>query len=187
MTDHKDCKLCQFFANPKRGHEGFQMLTLYWDVDAGYELARDREVHQAPLYPNLARLVEWPPDPVDIDLFKVHVDEGHLDHVDMTRPILVSHVPSGLGLTGDDMARPKVIDGHHRIARAIRDGLETVPYVMLTEAESDLICTYWGVSIPQARKDKVREDRRKAAAAGRKQASSTPPRTGKRASRKKNQ
>ena len=56
----------------------------------------------------------------------IRVNDAHLDDVDLSRPILVAPVPELGNL---------VVDGWHRVHRALRDGLTHLPARVLSEAD----------------------------------------------------
>jgi DNA-binding XRE family transcriptional regulator len=61
----------------------------------------------------------------------VHVDAGHVDSVDLSKPLLVVPVPNGGGSL--------IIDGWHRVAKGLKTGKTVLPAIFLTEEESDLL------------------------------------------------
>jgi len=52
------------------------------------------------------------------DFGGTHLDEPTVQNADLTRPILFAEIAP---------ARYNLIDGHHRVAKARRDGVPTVP------------------------------------------------------------
>jgi hypothetical protein len=101
----------------------FTFAKWRWDVQAALHIVADgRDVEQVPVF-KLAAL-----------LGVIRVDEAHIDTVDLTEPILLAPLPDS-----PDWVLP--IDGWHRIAKAARAGLDTLPAVRLTETESAAIRT----------------------------------------------
>lgn len=118
------CEQCEWWADPKRPHETFRMLAWEWDVDRArtMEPAERGDLEVA----RIAEIVDYPPVPGVIRPLRVPVDPEHVGHVDLAVPVIL-----GVWSAGNAM----VIDGHHRIARAVRDGVEKLPYVLLGEAQ----------------------------------------------------
>ena len=100
------------------GREVFRFLAFAWDVTEGHRRAADYTIHQADItaLAGLAALVG--------------VNDAYLDQVDLTRPILIAPIPEAGNL---------VIDGWHRVHRALRDGLTHLPARLLTEADEQHI------------------------------------------------
>ena len=80
-------------------------------------------------------------EPVEVDEESVRVSvkeseihAAHVDHVDPTIPGIIAHVfyPTE---EGEELHAHLLIDGNHRAARCLRDGLPYFAYV-LTEGES---------------------------------------------------
>jgi hypothetical protein len=96
----------------------FRFLAWAWDVTEGHHRAADYPIHQ-----------------VDITVLAgfaalIRVNDAYLDQVDLTRPILIAPIPEAGNL---------VIDGWHRVHRALRDGLTHLPARLLTEADEQHI------------------------------------------------
>lgn len=115
----KNCKNC------RGGPETFWYMRrrYVYDVDMARRFTSDgRET------------VELEPDDVRSSVEESDINEEHIDHVDPTFPGIVAHVlyqdPDGELLRGHVL-----IDGHHRAARCLRDGLPFEVYI-LSEVES---------------------------------------------------
>jgi hypothetical protein len=65
------------------------------------------------------------------------MDEEHIDHVDASLPGIIAHVWYTT-IDGEVFQGHVHIDGHHRAARCLRDGLPVLAY-LLTEEESRAI------------------------------------------------
>jgi hypothetical protein len=131
--DPKHCKHCQWWEDPKRPAELFTRLGQVWDVDMASVIAEGRTVQQCPTA-ELAQVVDWPKKPRTVSPFKVSVLNGHLDHVDTSKPVLIgsTRINPGSGY------EHTVLDGHHRIARAVRDRVEYIPVIVLTYEQTRL-------------------------------------------------
>ena len=142
VVPHDDCPLCNWWNAPKRsrGTEEFVYFAHYYVVDKAVRIIRkaprelfDVEVDQ------LAGFVNYPAQPaIDIlNTVRACIDERHVDHVN-DDPIILAHVPRDR----NDPSKPRPvlpIDGHHRIAKAIKNGIATLKAYVLTEAETDKI------------------------------------------------
>ncbi len=104
--------------------EAFQLLAWKWNVTAAKRYAAGRAAggHIAPA--NWSGL-----------LSVIAVDEVHARSVDLTEPLIAVPAPSGDGLL--------IIDGRHRVHRALANGVERLPVVLLT-AEEELRCRIHG-------------------------------------------
>ena len=107
---------------------------LDWDVDAARALIAARPRTAQPLDP--AWLTTWL-------LERTSVTAEHLDHIPVDKldepAILVEVVASPPGAVPQPFRI--LIDGTHRAARKLRDGLDCWAY-LLTEEEQSAICTY---------------------------------------------
>jgi hypothetical protein len=114
-----DCPRCR-----QTGREYYWYRGLYeFDVDRARALVPDgREP------------VEVDEESVRITVDETDVDECHLDHVDPTIPGIISHVFYRTE-QGEEVRGHALIDGNHRAARCLRDGLPYFAY-LLTEQES---------------------------------------------------
>jgi hypothetical protein len=100
------------------GREVFRFLAFAWDVTEGHRRAADYPIRQ-----------------VDVTVLAgfaslIRVNDAYLDRVDLTRPILIAPIPEAGNL---------VIDGWHRVHRALRDGLTHLPARVLTDADEQHI------------------------------------------------
>jgi len=103
-----------------------------FNIDKAKELAKDKEVCEAETV-IFKDIIAYPPIRGKLYVFRIAVNADHIDRVDMEKPIII--VPKPLRFGDGDM----VIDGHHRIARAIRDGIKTLKCVVLTVEEMNSI------------------------------------------------
>jgi hypothetical protein len=119
VVDPKNCKTCrerlgrQCFTWQPRGEDG----EWWYDVQKAVAIVNadpGREVFELPDW-NTREVLQW-----------MEPDPGHLDHVDPKYPGIVAPF-------GDQQV---LIDGTHRAARCVRDGLPFA-VVFLTEAEAD--------------------------------------------------
>lgn len=108
------------------GTQTFRYLyNLYlFDIDRAREIVLDgREA------------VELEPDDVRFSVDVSRIYEEHLDHVDTQYPGIIAHywypMPNGTIESGH-----LLIDGHHRAARCLRDGIPFFVH-LLTEEESE--------------------------------------------------
>ena len=100
------------------GREVFRLLAWAWDVCEAHRLAGGYPVHQVDIG-GLAGFASL-----------IHVDPAHVYEVDLAVPILIAPVPELGNL---------VIDGWHRIHRALRDAITVLPARMLSEADEKQI------------------------------------------------
>ncbi len=117
--DPKDCSRCT------REGEAFRCYknSFKFDIDLAREIVSDgREP------------VELDPDDISYSLDRCEINEGHIDHVNLAFPGIVSHVffPDKDGTVHH---AHRLIDGHHRAARCLREGLPFYVHV-LSEEES---------------------------------------------------
>ena len=96
------------------GREVFRLLVWTWDISEAHRLAASYPVHQV----DIGGLVGFAP--------LIRVNPAHLDAVDLAVPILIVPVPELGNL---------VIDGWHRIHRALRDGVTVLPARVLSEVD----------------------------------------------------
>ena len=96
------------------GREVFRLLAWARDIGEAHRLAAGHPVHQV----DIGGLAGFAP--------LIHVNPAHLDAVDLAAPILIAPVPELGNL---------VIDGWHRIHRALRDGVTVLPARMLSETD----------------------------------------------------
>jgi hypothetical protein len=107
------------------GSQTFQyMKSIYlFDIDRAREMIMDgREA------------IELEPGDVQYSIDECRIYQEHLDHVETKYPGIISHywypLPNGTVIKGT-----LLIDGHHRAARCVRDGLPFFVQI-LTEEES---------------------------------------------------
>jgi hypothetical protein len=100
------------------GRELFRFLAFAWDVTQAHRRAADYPIHQV----DIAVLAGF--------ATLIRVNPAHLDQADLSRPILIAPIPEAGNL---------VIDGWHRIHRAVRDGLTHLPARVLTAADEQHI------------------------------------------------
>ncbi len=134
------CENCKFWNDPNHPEEMFRFLWgMYWyNVPQGYKLMEGRDGVLIPTE-NLKCLIEWPPRPDGFDPMKRQPLVEHLDHVDMDKPVLFACYPETMSGAENLTKSRLLIDGTHRVARAIRDGHPTVKAYMLTQEESNQI------------------------------------------------
>ncbi|GLW98788.1 hypothetical protein [Microtetraspora sp. NBRC 16547] len=96
--------------------ETFRLLAWTWDVSTAKKYAAGRTPN-AQLQPR-----NW-----TALLALVVIDEAHAETVDLAEPLIA--VPASLG------GGPLVIDGWHRIHKALAIGVERLPVIMLTREE----------------------------------------------------
>ncbi|MFG2042198.1 hypothetical protein [Dactylosporangium sp. NPDC048998] len=100
--------------DPHGEWEVFRFLAWAWDVTAGNALAADYPVRQADVtvLAGIAQLIG--------------VNQDRAEVADLSRPLLIAPIP-GAGLF--------VIDGWHRITRALAEHVTHLPARVLTEAD----------------------------------------------------
>lgn len=144
MTE-KPCKYCERWKLKDRPPETFRFLYLEWDIDEARRLLRARPRRRVrAAVAGLRGLVAYPPGEGRPDACKVHVSPEHVLHVSLRRPVLFGYLPAGVPpVCKEDAAPPRkpiLLDGFHRLARAIRDGREHLTGYLLTPEESDWLC-----------------------------------------------
>jgi len=115
----KDCSRC----NRKNGETFWCFRKRFiFDVTLAREIVGDGR-----------EKIELEPEDVEYSVNRCEVNEKHIPHVDPTIPGIVAHVffPTPEGV----VRGTRLIDGHHRAARCLQDG---IPYYIrvLTEEES---------------------------------------------------
>jgi hypothetical protein len=98
--------------------EMFTLLGWAWDVDLAVRLARRHPVRQAAAR-TLAGVKNF-----------IRVDPDHAATADLTRPILIVPLPCA-----PEPGNRLVIDGWHRIHRALTEGLDELPAILLNAAD----------------------------------------------------
>jgi hypothetical protein len=145
------CSTCEEFNAPNY-KEAFCLRVpypLWFDIALAEQIIKDKP-RKAPWAGEadvalFKDIIAYPPVEGKIYVLRISINEGHLDHVDMTKPIIIVPRPKVTLAEGDI-----VIDGHHRIARAMRDGLKTIKFVVLTREETQTL-------IPRDARDDSRE------------------------------
>jgi hypothetical protein len=123
------CGHCEQYG---KGPETFHFWNVAFDVDMAIALAEGKPICEADT-DCFRQIVAYPPIEGKMYVMRISVNAEHLDHVSMEKPIIIVPKPKRLG--DNEM----VIDGHHRIARAIRDGIKTLKCVVLTVEEMNSI------------------------------------------------
>ncbi len=138
------CFLCvaRKFAEAVKDEEVFVYFAHHYNINKALRIIRktSHELYDVEVS-KLAGFVDYPPEPmIDIlNTLKAAISEEHIDHVN-DDPIILAHVPKD----PKDKTKPRPvfpIDGHHRIAKAIKNGVETLKCYVLNEAETDKILT----------------------------------------------
>jgi hypothetical protein len=96
-------------------NEMFIMLGWAWDIDLATQLAACH-----PVVPGDLRRLAWA-------RAVIQVDPAHARTANLTRPLLAVPIP--------DARTPLVIDGWHRIHRALSAGIAELPVVVLNDAD----------------------------------------------------
>lgn len=114
--------------------ERFQFAFDVWDVNHAKQIIEGKA--RPILELELAPLRRYVGAPGKIMLLGVGIDwkKAQSEAVDLATPIIMAY--------GKDKFLP--IDGWHRIAKALLQGLKTLPAVKLTKIESELIHRYVG-------------------------------------------
>jgi hypothetical protein len=134
------CSVCEEFNTPNF-KEAFCLripYPIWFDIAKAEQILKDKPRKEpwageadVTLFKDI---IAYPPIAGHMYAFRIGIHEEHLDHVDMTKPIIIVPRPKVTLATGDI-----VIDGHHRIARAMRDGLKTIKFVVLTTEETQTL------------------------------------------------
>ena len=98
--------------------EEFTFGVWTWDVDQAQQAARLVKAQPLPIS-NLGAL---------ISMGLIYVDAEHADTVDLDKPILVAPLP--------ETATHLPIDGWHRIAKALSQGVTELPAKVLTAEQA---------------------------------------------------
>ena len=114
--------------------EMFSFLTSDWDVDAAKRIiaAKPRKIERIDTHvcePFLSRRMATPGGGLTIRAGILTNSERVANDasIDLTIPLIVAHTKQGNALP---------IDGWHRVAKAVALGVEKLPVVYLTKAES---------------------------------------------------
>lgn len=110
-------------------YEHFQFLGYRWDVTRAKAMARDLPVGRIDVRP----FFSW--------LDAVRINAEHLAHVDLDKPLILARV-------GELGGAAMLIDGWHRVARARRDGVTTLPCVVLDLAQERAVRLFGGSKSP---------------------------------------
>ncbi|WP_433426237.1 hypothetical protein ACQP1V_43070 (plasmid) [Microtetraspora malaysiensis] len=105
-----------------RMREVFRFGFYAWNINLAEDIVQGRE-------PDHIRVDEAGP------LFFVRIDEAYAATVDLTKPLILAPFADCGNL---------VIDGWHRIWKARRDGVETLPAHLLTPEEEYRVRIYGG-------------------------------------------
>ncbi|MFK0249259.1 hypothetical protein ACIQUM_31560 [Amycolatopsis azurea] len=125
-------------------HSGCQVFHFgawRWCVTRALELLEVHEsvatFHEHASLAGMDELLPLKPAPEGyLKLVEVKVDiEYAMTKTDLTKPIIVALV---IGLSGESLG-PMVIDGWHRIYRALSEGRETLPAYLLNPAAAEAI------------------------------------------------
>jgi glutamate-1-semialdehyde 2,1-aminomutase len=121
----------------KRSRETFWYLygAYEYDVDKARALVADG--HEP---------VEVEEESVVASVAESELDECHVPHVDPTIPGIIAHIRS-TDADDEEVRGHVLIDGHHRAARCLREGLPFRAY-LLTEEESEAILVYSPYQLP---------------------------------------
>ncbi len=120
LAHHNNCPRCPIIgAEDIPGEEFFEFPSLRFNLQIARKLATPAMLHRI----DRKSLASW--------LEHIYIDQWHIDHLPAELgPGLMVTFPAGLG-------RP-LIDGNHRAARALRDGIEFMVH-LLPEAETILL------------------------------------------------
>ncbi|TLP57858.1 hypothetical protein [Microbispora triticiradicis] len=111
--------------------EAFRFLAWAWNVTAAKAYAEGR-TPEGRLSPRA-----WAGF-----LSAIWINEDHISEVDLSAPLIAVPIPN---------AGPLIIDGWHRIARALREQVTELPVIILTEQEEYACRIYGGDKAPTAR------------------------------------
>lgn len=155
---------CRQCPNP-RGYEVFNYMfgAITFDVALAKKIIAQRikegKVPRRATAEKINRLfVQWAPPVTENGVTtyvtgKHYVNEKHLDHIRTDEPIIFATFPDVFkieGIAGTSL----LIDGGHRVARAVRDKKRYIQYVTLTAEETKQVMT---VNIPSLLKPKSRK------------------------------
>jgi hypothetical protein len=103
------------------GPQIFRFLNNAWDVDAALALVAQRKPDLMPVTKELANSAQF-----------IEVDEAWANsHADLAIPVILVTLPEGSGCL--------IIDGWHRIAKALGEGKRTLPAHLLSEDDSEAL------------------------------------------------
>ncbi|MCC5579242.1 hypothetical protein IMZ11_26800 [Microtetraspora sp. AC03309] len=112
-------------------NEAFHFLAWSWDVTTAKAYAEGRK----------------PTGRLDPDVWRgylgaIRIDDTRIGTVDLSVPLIAVLIPN---------AGPFIIDGWHRIARALRDGVPKLQVVLLTAEEEYACRIHGGDKVPAVR------------------------------------
>jgi hypothetical protein len=110
-----------------------------WDVGLAHENTRGREPDdQLPVKDWADALLPDEDESLGaFDLLKHHIDVAHAlgPEIDLSKPLLGIVFETWDEKAGEVKKHLRIIDGHHRLYRARREGLETLPIILLSAEE----------------------------------------------------
>jgi hypothetical protein len=104
--------------------EYFHFLTYRWDITRAKAVAADLPVER------------FDPRPYFTWLGAVRIDEDHLAQADLSEPLILARVT--------ELGGAMLIDGWHRLARALRDGVTDLPCVVLDAEQERRVRVFGG-------------------------------------------
>lgn len=120
--------------------EQFQMLTSVWSIDEAKRLLMARPRKPISVKTESLKDLIQNDNPSTIQLFRINVDWDKVKaddcKIDLSVPLICGWVEKSSD-EGGHFAM--IMDGHHRIARAVHLGVEELTYVMLDKDESKQI------------------------------------------------
>ena len=139
------CPLCAYWEKPNRRGERFQLGwgAITFNIDRARKLIDELGLIPQPIETEQLRsFVTWPKPPEVNEAGQqvnhiprwASINYEHVAHVDRTVPIIIATFE--LDGTGRHHGP---IDGHHRIARALRDGQLEIPAFILDEQRTKKI------------------------------------------------
>lgn len=139
------CEQCEWWKKPAkdRGPEVFEFcwgLALYNIDKARRIMKRSGRAAVDGAVSNLAPHVAYPKTDT-IDIVKIYVNDEHVDHVSLDEPVILAY--DFKPRPGDEKTTRSliIIDGAHRIAKAVKLGLPSLKCFVLTEEETDKVLT----------------------------------------------
>ena len=116
-----------------QGHEIFTLMGRQFDVTVATEVAQERgEAHDL-VVSGYFRLLQKNLDDHRFTM-GISVNQEHVPTVDLEKPLIVAQLTT----RGGDVNH-MVIDGWHRIAKAEREGRDTLPCLLLSIEDTQLI------------------------------------------------
>lgn len=99
----------------------------------------------------IVKLIGEPPveGSVEIAIYPVAVDWKRAETADPSIPLIVAQIRLD---PNSNERSTLLIDGHHRLAKAYLDNIQKLPYILLTEKESDKIQIR---GLPKSRRVKI--------------------------------